>query len=308
MEFKDYYKALGLDRKADQQAITKAFRRLAREFHPDVNKRKGAEDRFKEINEAHQALADPAKRAEYDQIYDAYKNGGVPLDDLFGRGRAGRGQRWGGGSGGYTVVGDPEEIEEIFGRGGGFSDFFQQLFGGVGRSAGSAVRPRLESVAEITLEEAFKGTRRRFSLPSGRSVDVEIPRGVRTGQTIRLPGAADGEDVFLTISVAPHPLFERSGDDLTIEVPITMSEAALGGQIDVATLDGKVTVTVPPGTQTGRRLRLKGLGMPGSGGQRGDLYVRVRVVTPTELSKRERELFEALRKARTDDPRAGMKA
>ncbi|MGH2374047.1 MAG: DnaJ C-terminal domain-containing protein [bacterium] len=307
MEFKDYYKILGVDRKADQQAVTKAFRRLAREFHPDVNKRKGAEDRFKEINEAYQVLGDPAKRGQYDQVYDAYKNGGVPLQDLFGRARRGGGS-WTG-PGGFTVVGDPEELEEILGRGGGFSDFFQQLFGGVDRMQGEAPRARLETTAEITLEEAFRGTRRRVSLPSGRTVDVEIPRGVRSGQTMRLARAAEGQDIFLTVQVAPHRLFERSDGDLTIEIPITMSEAALGAQVDVPTLDRSITVTVPPGTQTGRRLRLKGLGMPraASGDSRGDLYVRVKVVTPTGLSKQERELFEALQKARGEDPRQGIK-
>lgn len=308
MEFKDYYKILGIDRKADQKAVTRAFRRLAREFHPDVNKAKGAEDRFKEINEAYQVLGDPAKRGQYDQVYDAYKSGGVPLQDLFGRARRGGEARTT--PGGFTVVGDPEELEEIFGRGGGFSDFFQQLFGGgFDRMQGEAPRARLETTAEITLEEAFRGTRRRVSLPSGRTVDVEIPPGVHSGQTLRLPGAADGQDIYLTVQVVPHRLFERSDGDLTVEIPITMSEAALGAQVEVPTLDGKVTVTVPPGTQTGRRLRLKGLGMPraASGDSRGDLYVRVKVITPTDLSKHERELFEALQKARKENPRQGIK-
>ncbi|HET8678552.1 MAG TPA: DnaJ C-terminal domain-containing protein [bacterium] len=308
MEFKDYYKILGIDRKADQQAVTKAFRRLAREFHPDVNKRKGAEDRFKEINEAYQVLGDPAKRSQYDQVFDAYKNGGVPLQDLFGRARRGGGVWTETGPGGFTVVGDPEELEEILGRG-GFSDFFQQLFGGgFDRTQGETPRARLETTAEIALEEAFRGTRRRVSLPSGKTLDVEIPPGVRSGQTLRLPRAADGQDIYLTVQVAPHRLFERSDGDLTIEIPITMSEAALGAQVEVPTLDGNVTVTVPPGTQTGRRLRLKGLGMrAASGDSRGDLYVRVKVITPTDLSKHERELFEALQKARKENPRQGFK-
>ncbi|MGQ0549309.1 MAG: DnaJ C-terminal domain-containing protein [Armatimonadota bacterium] len=309
MEFKDYYKVLGVDRQADQKAVTKAFRRLARESHPDVNKGKGAEERFKEINEAHQVLGDPAKRAQYDQVYDAYKNGGVPLQDLFGRRAAGRQGSWTVDPGGFTVVGDPQEFEELFGRG-GFSDFFQQLFGGgFGRTQEDAPRARLETTADITLEEAFRGTRRRVTLPSGRNVEVEIPPGVRSGQTMRLAGAADGQDIFLTVRVTTHRLFERSDGDLTIEIPITMSEAALGAQVEVPTLDGNITVTVPPGTQTGRRLRLKGLGMPrsASGDSRGDLYVRVKVVTPTGLSKQERELFEALQKARTENPRQGIK-
>jgi curved DNA-binding protein len=316
MEFKDYYKALGVERGADQKTISRAFRRLARESHPDVNKRKGAEDRFKEINEANQVLGDPAKRAQYDQIYEAYKNGGVSWQDLVGRG-AGRRTGWTG-PGGFTVtVGGEEDVEEIFGRSGGVSDFFQQLFGGVagfGRQAAEPqAPPRLESAVEITLEDACRGGKRRVELPrSRRRIEVEIPRGVREGQTIRLAGAADGQDVYLTLRISPHRLFERTDDDLTVEVPVSITEAALGAQVDVPTLDGKVTMTVPPETQTGRLFRLKGLGMPHAVSRgsrepsRGDLYVRVRVVVPTGLSKRERELFEELRQARADDPRRGL--
>jgi len=316
MEFKDYYKALGVERGADQKAISRAFRRLAREFHPDVNKRKGAEDRFKELNEAHQVLGDSAKRAQYDQIYEAYKNGGVPLHDLLGRSAGGR-SAWTG-PGGFTVtVGGEGDLNDVFGRGGGFSDFFQQLFGGLGgfgrQEAGTQASGRLESTIEITLEDALRGGKRRVDLPtSGRRLEVEIPRGVRDGQTIRLAGAADGQDVYLTVRLAPHRLFERTDDDLTVEVPITITEAALGAKVDVPTLDGKVTMTVPPETQAGRLFRLKGLGMPRAASRRsaelsrGDLYVRVRVLVPTSLSARERELLEELRKARTEDPRRAL--
>jgi curved DNA-binding protein len=313
MEFKDYYKSLGVERHAEQKAISQTFRRLAREYHPDVNKKKGAEDRFKEINEAYQVLGDPEKRAKYDQIYDAYKSGGVPWQDLFGRVA---GQPGWGGQGGVTFeVGNAEEFERLFGRGGGFSDFFEGLFGGLGgvgrAGAGTATRarPRLESHAVISLEEAFHGARRQVQFQSGRRVDVEIPRGVRSGQTMRLPGAAEGQDVYLTVDVAPHRLFERHDEDLTVDVPVTVSEAALGGEIEVPTLDGPVKMTVPPGTQSGRRFRLKGLGMPRHRGEgRGDLYVRVKVMIPTGLTKRERELFEELRKARTDNPRDSLRS
>lgn len=314
MEFKDYYKILGVDRAADQKAINQAFRRLARKYHPDINKGKGAEDRFKEVNEAYQALNDPKKRAQYDQIYDAYKNG-VPLHDLFGGGpQAG----WTGPGGVTFRVGEARDFQDLFGQG-GFSDFFQQLFG-FGRQSGAPAAgpseewaaasetPSPEAVLEITLEEAFHGARRQVQLAGGRRVDVQIPRGVRSGQTIRLPGAAGSRDVYLRVQVRPHRLFERADDDLTIEVPITVAEAALGAQVDVPTLDGHVTVTVPPETQTGRRLRLKGLGMPHArDGGRGDLYVRIKVVTPTGLTKRQRELFEELRRSQTDNPRAGLK-
>jgi curved DNA-binding protein len=306
MEFKDYYKVLGVERGADQKAISRAFRRLARESHPDVNKTKGAEDRFKEINEAYQVLNDPAKRAQYDQIYDAYKTG-APWQDLFGQAAGGRRQGW---PGGFTVTyGDAEDLESMFGGSGGFSDFFEQLFGGIGRAA-TATRPRarLEFATDVSLEEAFRGARRQVELPSGKRVDVEIPRGIRSGQTIRLAGAADGQDVYLTVRIAPHHLFEQSGDDLTIEVPITPDEAALGAQIEVPTLDGKITVTVPPGTQSRQRLRLKGLGMPRARGNgRGDLYARTKIVVPSRLSKRERELYEELRRVRSENPREGLR-
>ncbi len=319
MDFKDYYKILGIDRAADQKTITKTFRRLARESHPDVNKKKGAEERFKEINEAYQALGDAEKRAKYDQIYDAYKSGGVPWQDLFGRTTGGPGG-WSTPGGVTFEVGNAEDLEQIFGRrgtGGGFSDFFEQLFGGLGGAGGigrtragtrTREQPRLESVIEIPLEDAYHGGQRKIGVPEmGRSFDVEIPRGVRSGQTIRLAGAADGLDLYLKLQIAPHRLFERTDDDLTLEVPITVSEAALGGEIEVPTLDGKITMTVPAETQTGRRFRLKGLGMPHArGGARGDLYVKVKVVVPTGLTTRERELFEELRKTRHDNPRHGL--
>jgi curved DNA-binding protein len=318
MEFKDYYQILGVDRSADAKTISRAFRRLARQHHPDVSKTKGAEDRFKEINEAYQVLGEEARRAQYNQIYDAYKSG-VPLHDLFGR--AGP-QGWTGPGGVTVTFGEAATAEDLLGGLGGFSDFFQQLFG-FGRASGRRGRasgapssewPGVEPAAapraeiEISLEEAFAGVRRRVALPGRTSFDVEIPRGVRFGQTIRLPGAGEaGGDVYLTVRVRPHRLFERTDDDLTIDVPITMAEAALGGQIDVPTLEGRVTMTVPPETQTGRRFRLRGLGMPHArAGGRGDLYVRARVVTPTGLSAEERRLFEELRRLRADDPRAGL--
>jgi curved DNA-binding protein len=312
MEFKDYYKILGVERNADQKVISQTFRRLAREHHPDVNKKKGAEDRFKELNEAYQVLGNAEKRAKYDQVYDAYKSGGVPWQDLLGR--AGGQQGWASGPGGVTFeVGSAEDLEELFGRGGGFSDFFQGLFGGsVGRAASARPRGRVETAADISLEEVLHGARRQIQFSGGKRVDVDIPPGIRSGQTMRLAGAADGRDVFITINVAPHRLFERTGDDLALEVPITVSEAALGGEIEVPTLDGKVKMAVPPETQSGRRFRLKGLGLPkhGSDGtgaeRRGDLYVRVRIVVPAGLSEHERKLFEQLGKARVENPREAL--
>jgi curved DNA-binding protein len=314
VEFKDYYKILGVDRNADQKTINQTFRRLARESHPDVNKKKGAEERFKEINEAYQVLGDPAKRARYDQIYDAYRSGGVPWQDLFGR-VAGTPGGWGTPGGVTFEVGGIEDLGDLFGRGGlgGFSDFFQQLFGGVGAGrtrVQPSEPPRLESTIEISLEDAYRGGRVKVPLPElRRTLDVTIPKGVRSGQTIRLAGAAEGRDLYLKVHITPHRLFERSEDDLSIEVPISVSEAALGGEIEVPTLEGTIKMTVPAGTQSGRRFRLKGLGMPRLRGEgRGDLYVRVRIVVPTGLSARERQLFEELRKARSENPRQALLA
>lgn len=311
MEFKDYYKALGVEQGADRKAISRAFRRLARESHPDVNKGKGAEDRFKEINEAYQVLNDPARRAQYDQVYEAYKSGGVRWQDVFGRPSGGRPA-----PGGVTFTVEGGGFEDLFGRGGGpaggFSDFFQQLFGGftqaAGQPHGASRHRRLEVPVEITLEEAFGGAERRIEIAgSGQRVDAGIPRGVRSGQTVRLPGAAGGEDLYLKIQILPHRFFERSDDDLTVVLPLTVSEAALGAEVQVPTLEGAVTMRVPPETQNGRRFRLKGLGMPHARGEgRGNLYVKVNVVIPTGLSARERELFQDLAGARTEDPRKGL--
>ncbi|MDR7531987.1 MAG: DnaJ C-terminal domain-containing protein [Armatimonadota bacterium] len=327
MEFKDYYRILGVDRRADPKAISQAFRRLARQYHPDVSKAKGAEERFKEINEAYQVLGDPQKRAQYDQIYDAYQSG-VPLHDLFGR--VGGARTWTGPGGGFTVTIGGEHLEDLFEGGlGGFSEFFKAFFGdlgglgGFGRTTrqGRRAEPwhgpgepwgrgtdaqgsgRAEATLTLTVEEALRGARRRVQLPDGRHVEVQVPAGVRSGQTIRLPGASGGQDVYLTVEIAPHPQFERNGDDLTVEVPIGLVEAVLGGDVEVPTPEGTITVTVPPGTQPGQRLRLRGRGLPRGQGRRGDLYARVKVVVPTALSPRERELFEELRRLRREPSR-----
>ncbi len=320
MEFKDYYKVLGVERAADSKAISKAFRRLAREHHPDVNKAKGAEERFKEINEAYQVLGDTAKRARYDQMHEAYQHGGMNWQDVF-RGAGPYRQA----PGGFTVtMGDVGNLEDLLG---GFSDFFRQFFGGdvaaagggrgrrggAGRVSGEEVfgqaagRARAEATLEITLEEAFQGARKPLDLQvngKGRSLNVTIPKGVRTGQQIRLPGALDGGDLYLTVKVQPHPLFERHADDVNVDVPMSLAEALLGGEIEVPTLEGKVSMTIPPETQNGRVFRLRGLGMSRPDGTRGDQLVRLRVVLPTRLNEQERRFFEEMRRSRPENPRA----
>lgn len=324
MEFKDYYKILGVDRAADPKAVSTAYRKLARRYHPDVNKAAGAEEKFKGINEAYQVLGDADRRAHYDQMYDAYQRGGVDWQEAFGRGAYAA-------PGGWTVTFGQEGLEDLLGGLGGFSDFFKQFFGaefaggtrrsephGSGRRRevgiddlprGRAGRGRAESTIAVTLEEAFAGARKSLAVQlngATRRFDVTIPRGVRSGQTIRLPGALDGRDLYLTVQVQPHPHFQRRDDDVVVEIPVTPSEAVLGATIEVPTLDGKVEMTLPPGTQNGQTFRLRGQGMARREGGRGDQLVRVSVVLPAKPSAREKQLFEELGKLRKENPRAHL--
>jgi curved DNA-binding protein len=317
MDFKDYYKILGVDRTADQKAISAAYRKLARQHHPDVNKTRGAEDRFKEINEAYQVLGDPERRARYDQVFEAYQRGGPNWEQTFGRGG------WAQTPGGWTVVeGTPADLEDLLG-GLGFSEFFRQFFGAEfagargrgGADAGGAVRaqasrrPQVESTIDVTLEDAFAGTRKALTVQSNgrpRRFDVTIPTGVRDGQKIRLAGALDGSNLILTVRIQPHPYFERRDDDVSVEVPVTPAEAVLGATIEVPTLEGKVEMVIPPGTQSGQVFRLRGQGMPRPGGGRGDQLVEIRVVVPEKPSPRERQLFEELGKLGKENPRAHL--
>ncbi|MDQ7850096.1 MAG: DnaJ C-terminal domain-containing protein [Armatimonadota bacterium] len=323
MEFKDYYRILGVEPTADAKTISRAYKRLARQYHPDVNKAAGAEERFKEINEAYQVLGDAQKRARYDQIYEAYRRGGVHWQELF-RGVPGG---WAQAPGGFTVTIEEGNLEDLL----GFSDFFRQFFGGgavsaargrgsrggpVGveellrQAAGSSrTEPAAEASLEISLEEAFRGAQKSVTLRlDGRSrrLDVTIPRGIRSGQKIRLPGALDGSDVYLTVTVRPHALFVRQGDDVQVEVPVALTEALLGAEIEVPTLEGKVSMKIPAETQNGQTFRLRGLGMPRPGGGRGDQLVRVKVVLPVRLSEQERRVFEEMRQRRRENPRESL--
>ncbi len=326
MEFKDYYRVLGVERTADTKTISRAYKRLARQTHPDVNKASGAEEKFKGINEAYQVLGDPQKRARYDQMYEAYQRGGVNWQDLFG-GAGGAGP-WPQTPGGFTVTVEEGNLEDLLG---GFSDFFRQFFGGdVTTSArGRARRPRggpvgveelfrpagraqaripsAEATLEVTLEEVFRGAKKPVMLQldgQARRLDVTIPRGIRSGQKIRLPGALEGGDIYLTVQVQPHPFFERRGDDIHVDVPVSLTEALLGAEIEVPTLEGKVSMTISEETQNGRTFRLRGLGMPRPEGGRGDQFVRVKVVLPAALTDQERRFFEEMRQRRRENPRA----
>ncbi|MDR5708843.1 MAG: DnaJ C-terminal domain-containing protein [Armatimonadota bacterium] len=317
MEFKDYYRILGIPRNADAKQINEAFRRLARQYHPDVNKDPQAAEKFKEINEAYQVLSDPEKRKRYDQMLELRERG-IPWDQVFTGPRAE-------GPGEWTILfGEPGEVFERF-EDFGFSEFFRRFFGDLGihdpfARAGrrrfpfgftrTVPREDVTTSVEISLLEAFHGTERELSLSlDGRSrrIRVQIPPGIRDGQKVRVRGVVDGADLYVEVRVRPHPLFSREGDDLVCELPISLTEALLGAEIEVPTLSGKVKMRIPPETQNGQVFRLRGQGMPrlvGSG--RGDLLVRVKVVLPQRLSPEERRLIEELSRLRQENPRAAM--
>ncbi len=311
MEYKDYYKILGVDKNADEKEIKKAYRKLARLYHPDVNPdNKDAESRFKEANEAYEVLGDAEKRQKYDRL-------GANWNAYQGAGRDPSGFDWSqwtsGAAGGPRGNVQYSDINEMFAQG-GFSDFFQSIFGGAGGQYGSTgapfgrsaqYQPRpargqdLEHPVGITLEEAFNGTQRVLSMDN-RRIEVKIPAGVRTGSKVRVtgegyPGAAGGGsgDLFLVVQVLPHPTFERKGDDLQTEAPVSLYTAVLGGEVMVPTLTGKGTLNIPAGTQPGQTFRLRGQGMPNlrDSSQRGNLLVKVQVRVPKQLSVQEQQLF-----------------
>jgi curved DNA-binding protein len=298
--FRDYFEALGVPRGASDEEIRSAYRKLAREYHPDVNRDPGAEDRFKEVSEAYEVLRDPEKREKYERLGASWKAG----EDVSGA--SGFGGGFGGGDG------------QGFGDGAGFSDFFESFFGRQGGSRGGGFEGfsmrggDQEATLEVTLEEAARGGKRKISLADGRDFEVQIPPGVRDGQKIRLAGqggegAGGGPagDLYLRARIKRHPRFRREGDDLVVEISVAPWEAALGATVPVPTLGGSAKVKVPAGSSSSRRLRLKGEGMPGPGGRKGDLYASVRIVVPKKLEERERELFEELAAVSRFDPRRG---
>lgn len=357
VQFKDYYKALGVERNANEEAIRKAYRRLARKHHPDVNPgNPEAEERFKELNEAYEVLSDQAKRKLYDRYgedWQRYREAGFTGEEPAGRpsGAGGvpptdfgtwfSGQQSQGGQEYGTFTFNTEE------GGGGFSDFFQTLFGNqrgrTGRTTFTPPRPRphrgedLEVNVEIDFGEAFHGATQTLKVQAGetcptcggtgfargatcptcdgtgvvprtKTIEVRIPAGVATGSRVRIvgqggPGEAGGSpgDVYLLVTVRPDPRFEREGDNLRTEIDLPLYTALLGGETVVPTPTGRVALTIPAETQSGKVFRLRGQGMPklkGPKGQRGDLLARARIILPTELTDRERSLFEQLRQIR----------
>jgi curved DNA-binding protein len=274
---RDFYDVLGVERSASTDDIRRAYRALARRYHPDVNKDPDAEERFKEVSEAYDVLSDPEKRERYDR-FGAAADGGPEF-------------------GGFEA--------------GDLGDLFETFLGGAGRRGGFAGRGMdHEAVLELSLEEAARGGRRPMTLGDGRSYDVAVPAGVRQDQRIRLAGeggqgvgGGPSGDLFLRVRIKPHPRFRLDGRDLHVDLPVTPWEAALGAEAAVPTLDGRARVNVPAGSSSGRRLRLRGQGFPVPRAAQGDLYATVKIMVPAHLSDRERELFEELAAASSFDPR-----
>jgi curved DNA-binding protein len=311
----DYYQVLGVDRSASQQDIQRAYRRLARRFHPDINSQPGAEERFKQIGEAYEVLSDEKKRARYDRLGPAWRQ--VPED--YGGPVPGAGPFTGAGGGRRVYVNTGGGGFDDAGFGGvGFDDLLGGLFGGRTGGFGRGTRvpaPGADTEAEIELpvEDAYTGGRRRITLQTATgplSFEVNIPAGVSDGQRIRLAGqgaagAGGGPrgDLYLVVRLAPHPRYRVDGRDITVDLPVAPWEAALGAGVPVDTPGGPVHVQVPAGSSSGRRLRLRGRGMPDPRGQAGDLYAEVRIVVPAQPGEAERKLWQQLAAASRFDPR-----
>jgi curved DNA-binding protein len=312
---KDLYAVLGVARDADEDAIKKAFRKLAMKYHPDKNPGKANEQRFKDVNRAHEVLSDKDKRALYDEF------GEESLSQGFDPDRARVIRQYGGGPRGAPGAGPGFDVQEIFGGAGGggggdFGDIFGDLFGRGRGGRGGARRPaRGQDIAsEVTIDfvSAVKGT--TLELQRGEeSVTVRIPAGAHHGGRVRIagqgsPGAggAPAGDLLLTIHVTPHPFFKREGDDLTLEVPVTIGEAYRGEKVRVPTPDGEVTLKVPPRTQSGQMTRLRGKGVARKGKDAGDLYVKFIVHVPTIDDPEVAKAVDVLA-AKTEDPRVGLK-
>jgi curved DNA-binding protein len=323
---RDYYDALGVSRDATTDEIRTAYRRLARENHPDVNKDPAAADRFKDISEAYDVLRDEEKRRAYDRYGENWKAASA------GPGPGGGG----GGGGGGPRGGGPQGFEGFdggfagFGGGGAaegdLGDIFESLFGGGRASSRAGGRRRRggggdgfslrggdhEATIDLTLEEAFRGGSRHFQLSDGRDYDVTIPPGVREGQRIRLAGegaagvgGGPSGDLLLRVRLVPHPRFRLVGDNIEVDLPVAPWEAALGATVPVPLIDGGTArVKVKGGSSSGTRLRLKGEGWPERDGRRGDLYAIVKIMVPKKLSRQERKLFEELADVSDFDPRA----
>jgi curved DNA-binding protein len=318
MEYRDYYQILGVARTATADEIKKAYRRLARKFHPDVSKEANAEQKFKELQEAYEVLKDPEKRAAYDQLGSEWKSGQQFRPPP-------------GWADGFEFRGSPGGgFRQTYEDEGGFSDFFSTLFGGGSPFAGAGTRSARSRAGrdhharlDLDLEEAYRGGTRTLDLkrpelkPDGtlelraHTVRVTIPAGVTDGQQIRLGGQGEAStsggksgDLYLEVHIRPHRLFQVEGRDVTLTLPIAPWEAALGASVPVPTLAGNVEMRIPPGAQSGQKLRLRGRGLPGS--PAGDQYVLLKVVVPPAQSPEARALYEQMERIMPFDPRAGL--
>jgi curved DNA-binding protein len=315
---RDFYEILGVSRNATQEQIQRAYRKLARAHHPDVNKDPGAEDRFKDVSEAYNVLHDPETRRRYDAFGPDFRR--VPDDvdpETWNRAAAGGGPGAGGaGTGGRARRGPAADtgFATGFGEDIDLDDLLGGLFDGrAGRGWGPIPGADQEAVIDLTVEEAYRGTRRSVTLEGGgqtRTLQVTIPAGVTNGQRIRLAGqggrgteGAPAGDLYLIVRIAPHPRYRVEGRDLHVELPLAPWEAALGTTVAVETPDGEAKVKVPAGTSSGRRLRLRGRGLPNPKGTAGDLYAEARILVPRKLPAEERRLFEELAATSTFDPR-----
>lgn len=332
--FRNYYDSLGVSRDASTDDIKKAYRRLARKYHPDLNPDdKAAEERFKDVSEAYEVLSDPTKRAQYDQYGKYWRQGGF-------QGNAGRAAQapsgtWSGGD--FDTSGN-DEVD--FSRFADFQEFIDSLLGrfrssngsggGNGASPGGSGEPDrsytyrpgaqtytagprttarrdAEAKLNLPLTRAYAGGRERIRLEDGRSLEINMPSGMVTGQRVRLRGQGpSGGDLYLKITVLPHEFFKLEGSDVQCQVPISPAEAALGSPIEVPTLDGSVKVNVPAGVKSGQRLRLAGKGYPKDNGERGHQFVELQIMVPKALSARERELYEQLQKLQAANLRANL--
>ena len=280
MQFKDYYQVLGVAPDADEKAIKSAYRRLARKYHPDVSKESDAEEKFKAANEAHEVLSDPAKRAEYDRIR---AGGWRPGDTYEPPGWSGRGQ---GGDGGFEEFGES-----------GFSDFFESLFGGRARGGRGGARAPAEvrTRLDVDLETIHAGGKQRVDV-NGRTLEITIPAGIAAGKSIRLKGqGGQGRDLLIEIGYRAHPVYELDGRDVIVRKRIAPWDAALGASIEVPTLAGPVSLNVPAGSDGGRRMRLRGRGMPGQ--PPGDQFVVLDVQAPRPANDAQRKAWRDLAKA-----------
>jgi curved DNA-binding protein len=322
----DLYRVLGVARGASAEEVKKAYRNLAKKHHPDRNPgNKQSEDRFKEVSAAFEVLSDPAKRKLYDEL------GAEAVKMNFDPEKAAAYRQWKAAQGSRGRGGDAGGVRFDFGEGGGdFSDIFSSIFGSGAGGRGARARPpepepEIETEAEIDLREAVLGTRREFrihrSSPDGMgddsfsTIEAKIPAGVETGSRIRLAGGAGGgrggrraADVYISVKVRPHPLVRRIGDDLEMDLPVTVPEAVLGAEVTLPTFEGDVQLRIPPASQGGRRLRLKGKGVPHLKGEgRGDLYVVLQVALPESADREVKAAAESLRKHYATPVRAGLR-